>query len=469
MDGNGSASRGGIAYLTSWFPAATETFILDEVRDLRARGIAVEVFPLFGARGGEIHAGFGELREVTHYHRSLSWEMIGSQLHWLRRRPMAYLGAWGEALRRNAPSRRLLLRTPFVVAKAALLARRIESGGFRHVHAHWATHPALAAWVVRSLTGIGYSFTAHAHDLYVDRAMLREKVERARFVVTISDYNRALLVDHCGPQAAGRIHVVRCGVDLGRFGAPPRRRPDVPTFVCVASLREHKGHGVLLDACGILRTRGVRFRVALVGGGELRRALARRIAREGLSGAVELRGALPHEAIPGVLAGATAMVLPSVRARNGQMEGIPVALMEAMAAGVPVIATRLSGIPELVEDGANGLLVEERDAAALADAMARLASDASLGDRLAEAARRTVRERFDRARNAARLEALLSGPGLDAPVAADLEERDPRAAAAAGARAHRYRRLRRAGFFGSGGGGVPATRSGRDTGPKARP
>ncbi|HEX9050134.1 MAG TPA: glycosyltransferase, partial [Anaeromyxobacter sp.] len=379
--GGGEARPGGapVAYVVSRFPAITETFVLEEIRDLRARGVEVEVFPLFGASGGEVHAAWRALAPHTHYHAALSWELLAAQAHWARRRPGAYLRAWWDALRATAPSRKLLVRAPIVIAKAALVARRIEALGVRHVHAHFATHPALAAWVVHALAGTPYSFTAHAHDLYVDTAMLREKVAGARFVVTISEFNRAFLERLCGPDAARKLHVVRCGVDLSEFEPRARRAPDVPTFVCVASLRPYKGHAVLLDACRLLRDRGVRARVLLVGDGELRRRLAARVASDGLAGTVELLGARPHEEIPALLAGATAMVLPSVRARDGQMEGIPVALMEAMAAGVPVIATRLSGIPELVEDGASGLLVPERDAAALAGAMARLAGDPALG------------------------------------------------------------------------------------------
>jgi colanic acid/amylovoran biosynthesis glycosyltransferase len=422
--GGGAPARRGrapVAYVVSRFPAVTETFVLEEIRDLRARGVEVEVFPLFGASGGELHAAWRALAPHTHYHAGLSWELLSAQAHWARRNPRAYLRAWWDALRATAPSRKLLVRAPIVIAKAALVARRVEALGVRHVHAHFATHPALAAWVVRALAGTTYSFTAHAHDLYVDTAMLREKVAGARFVVTISEFNRAFLERLCGPAAARKLHVVRCGVDLSEFEPRPRRAPDVPTFVCVASLRPYKGHAVLLDACRQLRDRGVRARVLLVGDGELRRRLAARVAREGLSGTVELLGARPHEEIPELLAGATAMVLPSVRARDGQMEGIPVALMEAMAAGVPVITTRLSGIPELVADGETGLLVPERDPAALADAMERLAADPALGGRLAAAARDAVAARFDRTRNVAALQALLEGdtptpraPGEDA-------------------------------------------------------
>lgn len=395
--------------MASWFPAITETFILDELVALRARGVDVEVLPLFGARGGEVHAGFEALRARTHYHASLSWELASAQLHWLRRRPRALLGAWAEALRASAPSRKLLVRAPVVLLKAALLARRAEAMGLDHLHAHWATHPALAAWTVRALTGIPYSFTTHAHDLYVDRAMLREKVAGATFVATISEFNARFLDQVCGPDARGKVHVVRCGVDLRAFAPAPRPPPATPTFVCVASLRPYKGHGVLLDAVALLAARGAAPKVVLVGDGELRRALAGRIAREGLADHVELRGALPHEEIPRVLAGATAVVLPSVTAGDGQMEGIPVALMEAMAAGVPVISTRLSGIPELVRDGEGGLLVPERDPEALAAAMERLAGDPALRARLAEGGRRAVEADFDRARNVGRLLDLLNG------------------------------------------------------------
>jgi glycosyltransferase involved in cell wall biosynthesis len=395
--------------VVSRFPAITETFILDELRELRARGVEVDVFPLFGARGGEVHAAFRALRLRTHPHRSWSLELAVAQLHWLRHRPVALLRAWAQALRASAASPKLLVRAPAVLLKAALIARRVEAMGVHHLHAHWATHPALAAWMVRALTGIPYSFTAHAHDLYVDRAMLREKVRDAAFVVTISEYNRRLLEEVCGPAARGKVHLVRCGVDLGEFAPAERHAPAIPTFACVASLRPYKGHAVLLDAIALLRARGMTLRVVLVGDGPLRGALEAQAARLGIGDAVDLRGALPHEEIPGLLAAATAVVLPSVTQSDGQMEGIPVALMEAMAAGVPVVSTRLSGIPELVRDGEGGLLVPERDPAALADAMARLATDASLAARLAAGARRIVERDFDRARNVDVLEALLSG------------------------------------------------------------
>jgi glycosyltransferase involved in cell wall biosynthesis len=278
---------------------------------------------------------------------------------------------------------------------------------------------------------VPYGFTAHAHDLYVDRAMLAEKVRRADLVVTISEFNRRLLVATCGEDARAKVHVIRCGVDPAAFAPAPRRPPAIPTFACVASLRPYKGHEVLLEAVALLRRAGRDLRVVLVGDGERRRWLEARIARAGLGDVVLLRGALPHEQVPAVLAAATALVVPSVTARDGQMEGIPVALMEGMAAGLPVVATRLSGIPELVQDGVTGLLVPERDPAALAAAMERLAADPALAARLAEAGRRAVREQHDLARNVARLRALLTGAASSSPASsARAEAGSPRRGAA---------------------------------------
>jgi glycosyltransferase involved in cell wall biosynthesis len=253
--------------------------------------------------------------------------------------------------------------------------------------------------------------------------MLREKVRDAAFVVTISEYNRALIERTCGVDARGKVHVVRCGVDLRRFAPTARRAPEVATFTCVASLRPYKGHAVLLDAVALLRARGLAARVVLVGDGPLRADLEARIARLDLGDAVSLRGAVRHEEIAGLLAGATAVVQPSVTQADGQMEGIPVALMEAMACGVPVVSTRLSGIPELVREGEGGLLVPERDPEALADAMARIAGDPSLAARLGAGARRIVERDFDLAANVDALEALLSGAASSARASASSARR----------------------------------------------
>jgi glycosyltransferase involved in cell wall biosynthesis len=404
----------------SWYPAVTETFILHEMLELRRLGMDVEIFPLFGAASDVRHPGAEALAPHVHYHRLVSWEVIAAQLHWLARRPLAYGRAWLRALRGNARSREFLWKAAVVVPHAAVIARRIERLGIRHVHAHWATHPALGAYVVRELTGVTYSFTAHAHDLYLDRSMLGEKIAAARFVVTISDFNRALVERLYGRAAAEKTLVIPCGVDPRLFRPRERRRRDgVFRVACVAGLRDYKGHRFLVEACALLARRGVPVHATLVGDGPERAAVEAQLAAEGLEGHIELLGNQPQDRIRAVLDAVDAVVLPSVRTPQGMMDGIPVALMEAMAAGIPVVSTNVSGIPELVVDGETGLIAPEQDATALAAALERLHRDPALARRLAAAGRRHVLRRFNLVANAARLRAQLAAAAEGRPQPPD--------------------------------------------------
>jgi glycosyltransferase involved in cell wall biosynthesis len=280
--------------------------------------------------------------------------------------------------------------------------------GTGHVHAHWATHSALAAWVIHRLTGLPYSFTTHADDLFVRRPMLEEKVRDASFVVTISEFNRRTLAEQLGAWVLPRVQLVRCGVDVDAFAPTPA--PGAPfTILCVARLEEKKGHRVLLEACRRLVDRGLGFRCWLVGEGGERRRLERLRDEIGLAEAVSFLGAQPHERVRALLADAHVVALPCVVAASGRADGIPVALMEAMAMERPVVSTRTSGIPELVVDGESGLLTDPGDADALADALGHIASDPAFAAALAAGGRRAVRAGFDLERNVARLRLLFAG------------------------------------------------------------
>jgi glycosyltransferase involved in cell wall biosynthesis len=392
----------------SRFPSVTETFILYEILELERRGVRVEVFPLLRHREEVAHAEVRAVVERTRYPR-LSWALVAAQLYWLRRAPRAYVRAWRAALWGNRASAGFLLRTLLVVPTAALFAQQMETLGIQRMHAHWATHPTLAAYVVRMLTGIPYSFTCHAHDLYVERTMLAEKVAEAEAVVTISDFNRRLLEALYGPEVAAKTVVVRCGIDPDVF-RPRQRQPNERfTLLCVASLREYKGHRYLLEACARLREDGLAFECLLVGDGEDRPEVEGLIARLGLSQHVRLLGRQPRDKVSRLMAQADLLIMPSVVTRNGQMEGIPVALMEALASQTPVVATRISGVPELVEDERTGLLVPEKDGEALAAAVLRLAGDAELARRLAVAGRAKVLEEFSLPKNVDKLLRVLAG------------------------------------------------------------
>jgi glycosyltransferase involved in cell wall biosynthesis len=228
--------------------------------------------------------------------------------------------------------------------------------------------------------------------------MLREKVGAARFVVAISEYNRRAIEQHCGVAADGKVVVVHCGVDTDVF------RPGVQTpaesggalrIVCVGTLHAVKGQSRLVDACRVLLDRKVDFQCRLVGDGPDRRALARQIERAGLGKHVLLDGRVDRERIRGILAQADVVVAPSVPTPDGRREGIPVALMEAAACGLPVIGTRLTGVPELVRDGEVGLLVEPGDVEGLANALETLARDPGLRATMGARGREHVLREFD--------------------------------------------------------------------------
>jgi glycosyltransferase involved in cell wall biosynthesis len=417
-----------VGYLMSWYPAVTETFILHEMLELRRLGADVQIYPLLGAAQDVGHPGAAELAPRVHYHRALSLELVAAQLHWLVRRPRAYLRTWIDAVRGNARSPEFLAKALVVVPRAAVIARRLERDGVEHVHAHWATHPALAAYVIARLTGVGYSFTAHAHDLYLDRSMLAAKIAGARFVATISRFNRALIARLFGAAAAAKTVVVPCGVDPRLFAPRTPREPDGALRVaCVAGLRDYKGHRFLVQACALLRERGVPFDCVLVGDGPERGAVEAEIAAAGLEGQVRVVGNMPQHEMRAVLDRSDVMVLPSVVTPDGMMDGIPVALMEAMAIELPVVSTRVSGIPELVEDGRTGLLVPEKDGRALAGALERLHRDPALARRLGAAGRARVLERFNLVTNVRRLHAHLEAAARPQALVAP-ERRRPRAA-----------------------------------------
>ncbi|OGN88183.1 MAG: hypothetical protein A2X23_04495 [Chloroflexi bacterium GWC2_73_18] len=301
-----------------------------------------------------------------------------------------------------------LLRAIF--PKVAHIARLMRTAGIPHVHCHFASHPALAGFLIHRLTGIPFSFTAHGSDLHVDRHMLCPKVAEAAFVVAISEDNRAEIARECGERSSGKVMVIHCGVDTEALRPRDGRPAEGPfRILCIGTLHEVKGQAYLVEACRLLAEEGLDLTCRLVGDGPDRAALARRIAESGLQRQVVFTGWRTRGEVAELLHGADALVAPSVATRGGKREGIPVVLMEAMSSGVPVVASRLSGIPELVEDGRTGLLVPPRDAAALAAALKRLRDDPGLRGRLGEAAREKVIRESDVRRNAALLASDFRG------------------------------------------------------------
>jgi glycosyltransferase involved in cell wall biosynthesis len=323
--------------------------------------------------------------------------------------PVKLARTWLRVVWENHASFRFFARSLVVFPKAVLAAERMRRDGVGHIHAHYATHPALAAWIIHRLTGITYSMTTHAHDIFVDRAMLRTKVADASFVITISDFNRDFLHRHVGEGTRSKLRVVRCGIDPDRYR--PAVRPASPErfqMLTIASLQPYKGLRYLVEACKELHDRGIDFRSRIVGEGEERKFLESLIADLGLDGRVEILGGLPQETIERLLPEADCYVQPSVVTPSGKMEGIPVSIMEALACEVPVVASAISGIPELVEHGVTGSLVPPADSRALALALLDVVRDPERFRRRARAGRLRVLKEYRLERNVAEIARLFS-------------------------------------------------------------
>jgi glycosyltransferase involved in cell wall biosynthesis len=390
----------------SRFPKLTETFVLDEILGLEARGIRVEVFPLWREHAEVVHPEARAVVDRAHFLPTLDLTILKDLLDALRGRPRVLLGTLWVLLKANWRSPRFLLGALAIFPKAVSFARRMRELGVDHVHAHFASHPAAAAFVVGRLAGLPWSFTAHGSDLHREQAMLAEKVAEATFVVAISEYNRRFILDRVGPAFADRVRIVHCGVEPERFMRAVSTA-DVFEFACVGTLHAVKGQRTLIDACAGLERAGIDWRCHLVGDGPDRAALEERARALGLQDRIVFHGALERGGVREVLAGVDVSVAPSVPTQDGRREGIPVVLMEAAACALPLVGSRLSGIPELVRDEETGLLIEPGDVDGLVRALLRLAGDPELRCRLGAAARALVEQEFSLARNVERLESAF--------------------------------------------------------------
>ena len=397
------ARRLKVAYVMSRFPRLSETFVLYELLAVEASGVEVDLYPLIRERADVVHPEALDLCARARFQPFLSLPILLSQLHFLRRAPGAYLGALRDLLVGTWGSLNFFVGALGIFPKVAHAARLMQAEGVDHLHCHFATHPAAAGFVVHRLTGIPYSFTAHGSDLHVDRRMLCTKLSESAFAVPVSRYNRDVMIDECGERVRSKLVVIHCGVDLGVFR--PADAPDGGPFtiLAVGTLHEVKGQAYLIEACRLLREDRIDVVCKVVGDGPDRKALTRQIADAGLEERVILLGRRDRSQVSQLLRTAHVLAAPSVPTKRGKREGIPVVLMEAMASGLPVVASRISGIPELVENDVSGLLVPPRNPRALADALARLHSDPALRRTFARAGRTKVEAEFDLRKNAAEL------------------------------------------------------------------
>jgi colanic acid/amylovoran biosynthesis glycosyltransferase len=406
-----AAERVRVAVICSRYPAVSHTFIHREVRALRAAGLQVDTFAVRRAEDGEVLSdGDREERAKTHALLPAGLELPRAHLRALIAHPLGWSGTLLRGLRLTPGTPRGTLWQLFYFAEAVMLWRELSRRGIRHVHAHFADVASdvalLATDLGNRIDGGGWSWSLALHgpaQLYgVRESRLPAKVADAAFVACVSDHLRSQLMIFTPPEHWLKLHVVRTGVDRGLFAeANGSARPG--RVLTVARMVRGKGLDVLLDSLAILRARGVPAEAVLVGDGPERERLERRSRELGLSGQVQFTGAVGHDRIRDLYTAASVFCLPSFS------EGIPVVLMEAMAIGLPVVASRITGVPELVEEGNSGLLVAPGRADQLADALGQVLGAGEEARRaMGAAGRRRVWEEFNHERGARRLVQLLA-------------------------------------------------------------
>ena len=389
------ASGRRIGLLVKMFPKLSETFVLEEVLGLERLGVPLVIYTLAKGSDEVAHDAVQRVQSPVQPVPQAPWRqplaLAACHLRLAAAAPWRYARALQLALTRG--------RQGLVdLARAAWLADRLRRDGVGHLHTHFISQPADLAELVSEVSGTPFSISAHAKDIYLgDPVALRRKMAAARFTVTCTDFNCSTL-RRIAPDAA--VHRMYHGIDGAVFSPTHRATPSlVPLILSVGRLREKKGLDTLIQACRLLTDRGVTYRCEIVGYGEEHERLQALIDDSGLADQVQLTGKLTRPHVIDRYARAAVYVQPSRVAADGDRDGIPNVLLEALAMGVPAVATRVSGIPEVVKHRRNGLLVQPDDVAELADSIECLLNAPALAAQLARAGRRTVTEHFDNDRN----------------------------------------------------------------------
>jgi glycosyltransferase involved in cell wall biosynthesis len=397
-----------IAYLARNLPTFPETFVVREIVALRRLGLEIKTFSLYPSDAAVRHPEAPDLvREVEVLiqprnplfwlaHLFLALRFPKRYFHCLYAYVLIADGTWQSRWH----SLKYFMVAPFA-------AWRLRRAGIKHLHAHFANAATSVALMAATLAGISFSFTAHAFDIFIDKLLMPAKLSAAAFVACISSYNVRFLREHYPEARKAHVVVVRNGLDTARFRPHPHPLGVPPCVIAVGRLVETKGFHTLVEACALLRDQGIDCQCLIIGEGPEAGRLNHMIKDLDVADRVILKGKLPPDVTVSYYQQADILAMPSC-VRNQDADGIPTVLIEAMAMEIPVVGTRVSGIPELVLDGETGLLIAPDDAAALAAALARLLQDQSLARRLARAGRDLVVSQFNGENSARQLRDLFA-------------------------------------------------------------
>jgi len=362
-----------LAYIIGTYPLLTTTFIDREIKQLRQWGVNLNIISI-RRPSQNLSPGQKDLQQTVHYLLPVTpGALIASHFWFMFSQPKRYWHTFFYLLTRPHPSMKSRLKTILHFGVGVYAARCLHDYASDHIHAHFVDRAATLALIASRLLNIPYSATAHANDIYVNPVLLEEKMADAKFIATCTRYNERRLANKGGNRLSQKIRCIYHGLDIKKYRPrQPQSQSSKPLLFSVGQLKEKKGLVYLLKACRVLEDWGYDFHCQIVGEGPLRKTLEAQIRQLGLEDTVNLCGALPHEAVIDKYKQASIFVLPCITGADGDRDGIPNVILEAMAMELPVVSTLHSGIPEAVESGINGLLVPPADEVALAKALADL-------------------------------------------------------------------------------------------------
>ena len=388
-----------IAYLLTRFPSFEETFISNEIWWLRHYGYDIAVFSLLNPLDKLVQPQSEELMPYVLYCPPLfSWKIISAQINFFFKRAPKYLRALVKTIQCTYREPKTLLGMLIIFPKSVYFAQELEQRGFEHIHAHYVWINGVGAMIISILIGTTFSLHPHAFCLFGrDQTNVRRQLEGAFKIVTESEFHRNYMTAMSKKLHGEDIAVVHCGINIDQFQPADNahRGNKVIEILCIGRLIEKKGINYLIEACAILSRRNIPFKCSIVGDGSLRDEYQHLIERLDLKDKVFLLGSKKQTETYILYQKSDIFALPCVVLKGGDRDGIPVALMEAMSMKLPVISTAVAGIPELIHNEENGLLVSERDSSALAQALERLINNENLRKEFGEQGRKTVVEGFD--------------------------------------------------------------------------
>lgn len=408
-----SATKIKIGFIHNAFPVLSETFISKEMRGLQSLGVDLQIYSLFRPKADRLDVGYPDGDDVRYVLDPLRPRaIVGAHFYFIVTSPLRYMRTLIFALR-SRTCRSSFLKTLFAFAArkeiskerrqdmllhfilAAPLARRMQRDQVTFINSHFVDAAAGFALLISKIIGLPFGVTAHAYDIFTPQYNLQQKIEAARFMLTCTRYNKKSLLD-MHPEIAGeKIHVFYHGIDTDRFERQARQSNAAAEILAVGRLTPKKGFDVLLNACAILAAKGVKFSCRIIGDGEQKQELQRLAMRLHLTEIVDFVGAVASANIKPYYERADIFVLPCVIDKDGNRDGIPNVIAEAMAMELPVVSSNISGIPELVQNKETGFLLEQHDVAGVADAVERLINDPTKRLQMGKNGRKRVLSIFD--------------------------------------------------------------------------